>query len=119
MNRQRDAYHECWGRRKLFLAAGVLAALGPISKSYLWAQDGRTQTNTAPAILRINVRVVPVATLSPQRAKDDSGAGVTYSIPATPPPMTVSEEIRPLPMGNAAGISHEDAVLKTLTVVAR
>jgi hypothetical protein len=88
------------------------------------AQNCHAQTNTTQAVLRISVRVAPVVMLPPpERSESDAGAGVTYSLPRTPPAMTVTEETRPLPLRHAAtlpaGVSREGAHLKTLTVVAR
>ncbi len=125
MRRQLTRFKDPPGRHHPFRALGLLAVLSLIASPRLWAQNGKTQTNTAQATLRLTVRVVPVAMLPPlQWAKSDAAASVTYSLPSAPPRMTVTEEIRPLSPGigsihNLQGRPEDAAILKTLTVVAR
>ena len=106
------------------VSAAFWLALVAIASPCLWAQNGKSQTATAQATLRLTVRVVPVAMLSAfPRSEGDSTASVAYHLPAPPPRMTLTEEIRPLPAGLhlrlRAQHQLEPAVLKTLTVVAR
>lgn len=99
-------------------------AVTATASPYLWVQNGKTQTSTAQATLRLTVRVVPVAMLSAfPRSESDSTASVAYHLPAPPSRMAVTEEIRPFPAGLHSRLraQHqlEPAVLKTLIVVAR
>ena len=123
MNHQPGAHRGDRARRDGLRPLGLLAALYTIASPQLWAQNGNTQTNTAQAVLRITVRVAPVVMLAPPpKSKSEAAAGIHYSLPHTPPAMTVTEETRPLPTTGAlalpAAAGGEGARLKTLTVVA-
>ena len=112
-------------RRSGALAIVALGlALTTLASPYLWAQNGKAGTNTAQATLRLTVRVVPVA-MPPAipRSESDSTVSVAFHLPVSPPRMTVTEEIRPLPASLHPNLRGQDrpepALLKTLTVVAR
>ncbi len=124
MNRPKYLNKGVLGRPGALPIVALWLAFTAMASPCIWAQNGKTQTNTAQATLRLTVHVVPVATLSAfPRSPSDSTASVAYHLPAPPPRMTVTEEIRPLPAGLHSRLraqhQPEHAVLKTLTVVAR
>jgi len=124
MNRSLNVIKGVPGSSGALVTVALWLAMTAMASPYSWAQNGKTQTSTAQATLRLTVRVVPVAMLSAfPRSEGDSTASVAYHLPAPPPRMTLTEEIRPLPAGLhlrlRAQHQLEPAVLKTLIVVAR
>jgi len=124
MNRSLNVIKGVPGSSGALVTVALWLAMTAMASPYSWAQNSKTQTSTAQATLRLTVRVVPVAMLPAlPRSQSDSTASVAYHLPAPPPRMTVTEEIRPLPAGlhSRPRAPHlpEHPVLKTLTVVAR
>lgn len=124
MHRSLNVIKHALGRSGAHSIVALGLAIAAMPSPCIWAQNGKTQTNAAQATLHLTVHVVPVAALPAfPRSQSDSQAAVTYHLPAPPPRMTVTEEIRPLPAVHHSRLrgphSIEHAVLKTLTVVAR
>ena len=124
MSRSLSVIKHVQGRSGARSVVALGLAITAMASPCIWAQNGKTQTNTAQATLRLTVRVVPVATLPAfPKSQSDSQASVAYHLPTPPPRMTVTEEIRPLPAIHHLRLRAQrppaGAVLKTLTVVAR
>jgi len=86
------------------LSAGSLFAAGP---------NRGTNSNNGQAALHITAIIVPTVLLPPARNNQPKSA-VTYNVPTLQIPLTVTRTTRPL-----LETMYREAVLKTVTVVAR
>ena len=94
----------------------ILALL--LMSTFVSAQNGRSGSKSADAVLHIKVNVVPVVML-PVYKKTVENSTVTYNLIDQKRNMDVREETRPL-LGTAAGAGSSNsanAVLKTVTIV--
>ena len=106
------------GIQALRRCAALLLIAGFISITAT-AQNGRPNSNTAQAVLHIQVNVVPIVML-PMQKKAAESTFITYSLKNEPLNVNVKEATGPLPAGVVTdGNSAKNAVLKTLTVVTK
>jgi hypothetical protein len=82
------------------------------------AQNGKTKTNsnTGQAALNITALVVPTVLLPPAQSSKPQGE-VIYNVPTRAMPLSMTQELRPLPGNLYPGHLSKDAVLQTVTVV--
>ncbi len=96
-----------------FLVASVSAS----------AQARNTGTSSASAVLHIRINIVPVLIAPPpprEPYRPLAFAAVNYNVPVQQSNIEVTEQTRPLFIGNAnQAEGFKGAVLKTLTVVPR
>ena len=103
--------------------AWVAMATLVLTGTSAWAQSGRTNTNTAQAVLHIQVIVMPtVLTAVPHRDGDGKLSPVAYSIPAvTAQQETTTQEtaLQSFDLNARSENPADNATLRTTTFVAR
>lgn len=82
------------------------------------AQNGKTSSNSAQAVLHIRINLVQTVALPPPTTTISGNNAVSYNFSTVKPNVEVREEIRPL-LGSGFGqsVDGKGAVLKTLTIV--
>jgi hypothetical protein len=101
------------GRALLIAAATLVCALPASAQS-----GGRTNSNSASAVLHINVFVVPTVMSAPKSAPLFSTSTVSYNV-TTKTPLSTTQEVRAYSAEASAAGQHRSGLLMTITSVLR
>ncbi|HYL92389.1 MAG TPA: hypothetical protein VEW69_04460 [Alphaproteobacteria bacterium] len=102
--------------RALLIMVAALACVAPAGAQ----SAGRTNSNSASAVLHINVFVVPTVMSAPKPAPLFSMNTVSYSVPTQTPLFSTTQEVRTYSADGAGAVGqHRSGLLKTTTSVLR
>jgi hypothetical protein len=106
----------CSRRYALLITATAMFGLAALP---LESQNSRSShSNSAQAVMHIQVNVVPVVMLPAARQSARAESSITYNVPSRPAKIFINEELRPPGPNDGLPPAASKAMVRVTTVVA-